>query len=318
MKPYIAGVKIRAYKCEVVDAWASLYEKFTKLQLTMTFRFSTSIQNFADRVKLKHDEYIWSFKKSLFDPTAFIGLYHGGDVLRFLIHRGPKLAFYCGGDILWLQKHPFWQWLIRRVKADHVCENEVEQKALKKMGIEARIHPILFFDDWTQYPLSYKDPKGKPHVWLTCHPGREREYGVELVEEIADLVPEITFHIFGIKKPFHEVWHDPVNGEVHNIRQATQPNIFYYGMMSQKEFNERISKCHAGLRTCEFDGCPHTVTKGVLLGQHPINRIPYPFTDSYNTKEDLIKLLKNLSKKTKPNIKGREHWLKILTNFPWS
>ena len=324
IKHAIGGYKV-GVKSKVGLAWGSLFSNH--LIINMTFRFSTSIQNFADRVKNKHDVYQWSFSKSLFDPTAFIGLYHGGDVIRFLIHRGPRLAFYCGGDILWLQNEPLWQWLIKKVKADHVCENEIEQKALYRMGIFARIHPILFFDDWQKYPLSFKSSKN-PHVWLTCHPGREREYGVELVEEIADQVPEITFHIFGIKKPFHEIWHDwyPANaggfgtmgtGEVHNVRQATQSNIVYHGQVPSEEMDKMIRGYHCGLRTCEFDGCPHTVTKGILLGQYPINRIPYPHTDSYETSEQLIKLLKNLKNKTKPNVQGREAWLKIVSNFPW-
>lgn len=344
MKPYISGHKIRVGG-EVSEAWRQLFspvecsnclgegelwDEYDDLvncpkcdsdgiieSNQMTFRFSTSIQNFADRVKLKHDEYIWSFNKSLFDPTAFIGLYHEGDWLRAIIHRGPKLFFWCGGDILRLQKKPFWQWLIRQVEADHVCENEVEWHALKNMGIHSRIHPILFFDDWEKYPLSYTAPVTNAHVWLTCHPGREREYGVELVEEIADLVPEVNFHIFGIAKSFHDTWFDPIDGEMHNYRQSSQPNIYYHGQVPSEKLDKMIRGYHAGLRTCEFDGCPHTVTKGVLLGQWPINRIPYPHTDSYETKEELIKLLKGLKNKKKPNLVGRKHWLKTVSEFPW-
>lgn len=338
----IGGYKVRATKPDVVKAWGRLIlgcdhylgpdtpttvnvcgncGKVNKLK-DMTFRFSTSIQNFADRVKGKHGVYEYNLWWSLYEPTAFIGLYHEGDWLRFLFHRGPRLAFWCGGDVLRLKEKPFWQALLKSVKADHVCENEVEQEALAEMGIDARIHPILFFDDPENYPLSFK-PSKKPHVWLTCHPGREREYGVELVEEIADKVPEVTFHIFGIGKPFHEIWYEisyegVPTGEVHNVRQATQPNIIYHGQVLSEELDKMIRGYHAGLRTCEFDGCPHTVTKGILLGQYPINRIPYPYTESYETKEELIKLLKNLSKKTKPNVAGRKHWLAVVSAFPWS
>lgn len=315
MKPYISGYKVRVVG-KVMEAWSSLFSIWYLKHKFMTFRFSTSISNFAERVQGKHGVYEWSFKNSLYNSTAFIGLYHEGDVLRLLIHRGPRLAFWCGGDCLWLQKHPFWQWLIRRVKCDHVCENEVEQEALRKMGIEARIHPILFFDDYKKYPLSFK-PSEKPHVWLTCHPGREREYGVELVEEIADQVPEVTFHIFGINKPFHEVWFDRINGEVHNTRQATQKNIIYHGQIPSEELDVMIRDYHAGLRTCAFDGCPHTVTKGALLGQYPINFIPYPHTWNYKTKEELIKLLNKLKTIKEPNVVGREYWLRTVSEYPW-
>ena len=193
MKPYIGGHKFRV-KGKVGLAWGGLF--LDKLIINMTFRFSTSISNFADRVRGKHRVYEWSFKKSLFDPTAFIGLYHEGDWLRIILHRGPKLGFWCGGDILRLREKPLWQKLLKCVKIDHVCENEIEQKALKEMGFDARIHPILFFDDWQKFRLSFRASRN-PHVWLTCHPGREDEYGVTLIEEIAHLVPEVTFHIFG-------------------------------------------------------------------------------------------------------------------------
>src|SRR3990167_6536840 len=274
MKPYFSGHKVKVSK-KVRDAWGTL---FSDKKMT-TFRFSTSISNFAERVQGKHGIYKWSWR-SLFDPTAFIGLYHEGDWLRILLHRGPRLAFWCGSDIKRLQKKTLWQRLLKCVEIDHVCENEVERDALWEMGFVARIHPILFFDDWTKYPLSFK-PSKNPHVWLTCHPKREREYGVELVEEIADKVPEITFHIFGIKKPFHQIWHEIAyfpgvpTGEIHNIRQATQPNIIYHGQVPSEEMDKMIQGYHCGLRTLDFDGCPHTVTKGILLGQWPINRIPY-------------------------------------------
>jgi len=298
VKHYIGGHNIKIFKPEVTKAWGQL---FSNKEMT-TFRFSTSISNFATRVQGKHGVYKWSLS-SLFDPTAFIGLYHEGDVLRVLLHRGARLVFWCGGDVLWLQKHPLWQWLLKRVKIDHVCENKVEQDALKGMGFSARIHPILFFDDWTKYPVSFK-PSKTPHVWLTAHEGREHEYGVNKVWEICSKVPEVTFHIFGITAP------DEGMG-------AFPKNIIYHGQVPSEELDEMIKGYHAGLRTCEFDGCPHTVTKGVLLGQYPINRIPYPHTDSYKTTKELIKLLKKLKHKEKPNLAGRKHWIDVISQYPW-
>ena len=134
---------------------------------------------------------------------------------------------------------------------------------------------------------------------------------------ISDLIPEVTFHIFGIPKSFHQIWFDPIDGEMHNYRQSSQPNIIYHGQVPSEQLDKMIRGYHAGLRTCEFDGCPHTVTKGVLLGQWPINCIPYPHTDSYKTKEELIKLLKGLKNKKKPNLAGHRHWLATVSAFPW-
>ena len=265
----------------------------------MTFRFSTSVQNFADRVRDRHGVYQWHPIHSLYDPTVFIGLYHEGDWSRFIWHIGSKLAFWCGGDILRLKEKSFWQFLVKRTKADHVCENEVEQKALKEMGIEARIHPILFFDPVEKYPLSFK-PSKNPHVWMTSHAGREEEYGVRLIEEIANEVPEITFHIFG----------SGIQEKIGNIR--------YYGWIPTEKMDEIIKLFHCGFRGNEFDGCPHTVSKAMLLGQYSISRIKYPYVDSYETKEELVKLLKDLKNKIKPNLEGRKYWFSVLSEYPWS
>lgn len=279
----------------------------------MTFRFSTSIQNFADRVKSRLPVREWNWKR-LKEPTVFLGLYHEGDWLRFLVHRGPRLAFWCGGDILRLKEKPFWQSLVRSAKADHVCENEVEKLALQTMGINARIRPILFFDDIDTYKVTFK-PSKKPHVWITGHPGRAREYGVDVIEEIADQVPEITFHVFGQdKRPVFI----PDKCDLGAWKLKKLDNIRYHGWVSTEEMEKIAKKCQAGIRLNDFDGCPHVVTKGILWGQYPISKIPYPYVDSYETTEDLVRLLKKLKNKTKPNLKGREHWLKILTEHPWN
>ena len=280
----------------------------------MTFRFSTSVQNFADRVRNKHGIYQWHPIRSLFDPTVFIGLYHAGDWSRFIWHIGPKLAFWCGGDILRLKEKPFWQLLVKGTKADHVCENEVEQEALKEMGIDARIHPILFFDPVDKYPLSFKSSKN-PHVWMTSHAGREEEYGVRLIEEVAKEVPEVNFHIFGSDAPNKKI--GEIEGE-YNVLKNKIGNIRYYGWIPTEKMDEIIKLFHCGFRGNSFDGCPHTVSKAMLLGQYAISRIKYPYVDFYETKEELIKLLKELKNKTKPNLEGRKYWKKILEEYPWS
>jgi len=53
------------------------------------------------------------------------------------------------------------------------------------------------------------------------------------------------------------------------------------------------------------------------MGQYPITRIKYPMIDHYETEEELIVLLKDLKNKTKPNIKARDYYRKILNNLPF-
>ena len=162
--------------------------------------------------------------------------------------------------------------------------------------------------------MSYKDPKGKPHVWLTCHSGREREYGVELVNKIANQVSEVTFHIFGIGDRGYGYLLDWSTGKP---LLDFPKNIIYHGHVPSEQMDKMIRGYHCGLRTNDFDGCPHTITKGMLLGQWPISKIKYPHADSYETKEELVKLLKGLKNKKKPNLAGRKHWVKVVSEFPW-
>lgn len=175
------------------------------------------------------------------------------------------------------------------MNATHYVENKEEQKELSVFGINAAIRPS-FFNDITKYKVTFK-PSLQPHVWLTCHTGREKEYGVDIIERIAKDLPNHTFHIYGIK-----------GFSVNN-------NVIYHDKVSEEQLDNDIKNYHSALRLNSFDGFAESVAKSILLGQYPISRILYPHVWCYSGKDETLKiLLRSLVYMKSPNYKAREYW----------
>ncbi len=206
-------------------------------------------------------------------------------------HQGDRHIFWCGSDIRVLEDTPFWQKRVAGLRAKHFCENEAEQQVLKKMGIQAQLAPMLF-DDSKLSDVSAVSQS--PHVYMCVHPGREAEYGLYDVVEVAQSLPEFTFHIYGEDQP------------------ATLQNIVSHGKVSNDQFNREIEQYQAAIRFNKLDGFSEVLAKSALLGQYPLSRIPYPHIDSFKTNKELIHKLKALKTKTRPNTEGKAYWTKRL------
>ena len=247
---------------------------------------SSSIENFREKLKNRFDAPEWSLK-TIYKPAVFFGMYHKGDYLRYLIHYGPKIIFWCGSDVLNLTKNT-----ARFLGGKHICENQIEQAELAKYGIQAEIRPMLF-DAAAFKEIVHFTPSSTPHVYLSAHKKSEEEYGILFIEGIAWVVPEVTFHIYGISGKSHD-------------------NIMYHGFVPSEQFDKEIKNYHAALRWNKFDGFAETLAKSALLGQYPISRIYYPHIYHAPDEKTLIKILRGLKYKTEPNYKLREYWLKKL------
>ena len=250
---------------------------------------SSSIKNFE--LKLLNQTGLLPYHpiKNLFSPVVFFGMYHPVDYLRALLHIGRTKIFWCGGDIVALQSSP-WRWMLNRVWATHYCENTIEAKALDEVGITARIRPMIF--DSPKFPISF-ERTDRPHVYMTAHEGREVEYGIRTIKQLAPFFPNITFHIYGITGYGAE-------------------NVTYHGDVSEKQFNSDISKYHAAIRLNEFDGFAETLAKSALMGQYPISVIPYHYITCVPDEKSLRAALEELPKKTHPNLAARMFWMKTL------
>ena len=298
----------------------------------MKISISSSISNFRDKLLKRTGFQEYNPKKDKYENCLFVGLYHSKDFRKFIFHRGKKEVFWCGSDCLInIHRNSIipWKLLLRFPKARHICENEIEQKALLEIGIKAEIYPS-FFDNPEDFPISF-EPSDFPHVFLTCHGGKEPEFaarqsGLDIIEKIASKIPEITFHIYGRKKPFHQVWQDFTDygfsgsskvptGRIYNLEYATNPNVIYHGEVSNEIFNKEIRNYHAAIRLHKLNGFGETIAKSILLGQYPISRIPYPHISYAPDEETFISLLRNLKYKREPN-PNRDYWYNLLKNFP--
>ena len=136
-----------------------------------------------------------------------------------------------------------------------------------------------FFGDVNDYPVSFK-PSLNPRVFIHCPKGREAEYGLDIIKRIKHKVPEVQF-------------------------------IVFKGNTPEEKYNEIIKNCQAGLRLNEADGFSEVLAKSLLLGQYPISTIYYPNIDWAQNEQELVRLLKELKYKTKPN-PLRDWWYKEL------
>ncbi|MCK9370401.1 hypothetical protein M0R04_10875 [Candidatus Dojkabacteria bacterium] len=236
-------------------------------------RVSSSIANFKDKAERR-----LSYEG---DYTLFLGLYHWIDYLKFLLTLGKKRVLWCGSDILNLNK--FWAFILKLTKAEHICENQVEQGVLSGFGIEPRVQPVLLTN-----PKRYKRcfrPSKYPEVFVNCHEGRTKEYGLETIIKIAPKLPEVLFHIYGIEP------YDPF----------LPNNIVFHGKVSESEFDKDIKQYQGALRLNLFDGFGEVLAKSILMGQYPISKIQYPGITSYVNENDLITKIRALKYKKKPN-----------------
>lgn len=250
-----------------------------------TICVSSSISNWRDKLVTRCNLPEWGLR-DLFSPVIFFGMYNVVDYLRFVIHQGSKTVFWCGSDILNLEKRPWWQDVFSELEARHICENAMEESALFHMDIDAEIHPMIFEEIHLE-PYFMTSPT--PHVYLCAHPGSLKEYGVDTVLRIHRRCPEVTFHIYG------------VDGE-------SQENVIFHGKIPNEQFNEEIRSYQGALRLNEFDGFSEVLAKSVLLGQYPISRIPYQYIETFSSDDELVKKLCQLKSKMKENYTASNWW----------
>ena len=234
--------------------------------MTKNFYFlcvSSSVSNYLkDKIFRNWPVYEYWYPRDTEKPVCFLGMYHERDCQKFLNHKGKKMIFWCGNDILGLNEI-----LVSRnylAKYRNICENEIEQKELKKYGIEAEIHPTFAGNVNDYYPDKNDKDRHYDHAWLCARPDREKEYGIDIIKKAAKETPYRIYHIYGLNK------------------QAKEANIIYHGKVSEKKLDEEIKKYDEAIRLNEFDGFSEVIAKGILLGHRIVTRIYYPNLNDRN------------------------------------
>jgi len=265
-------------------------------------RVSSSVVGFEQRAMKTWGLEKWKGWTDNNASVVFFGLYTKHDYDAFLRHKGKKIVFWCGSDILNLQGNYDSRRVLKLFpETEHYCENEVEAEGLRRAGLNPIIVPS-FLDD-VNLPITFK-PSETPHIFSCGHDKREEEYGAGIVERIADTVHYATFHIYGIDK-------DSV------FFTKEHKNVIYHGRVPEAQFKEEISHYQCGLRTNDHDGMSEVQMRNILHGGYPITKIKYDKIWNYTTDQELVDLIEKLKLVKEPNIEGREHYQKILNKFPF-
>ena len=236
-------------------------------------------------------------------PAVFFGIYGVPDWYALWRHRGKKAILWAGTDIRHLVAN-YWldetgkiridnkgmcEWMNRY--CENYCENKVEQWLLKSVGIEAKVRPS-FLGDVSKFEVSFK-PGNK--VYASISGDNFDLYGWPEIEQAAEVMPHLEFHLYGN----NALW------------RTKNYNVIVHGRVSKEQMNEEIKEMQCGLRLVRFDGMSEILVKSVLWGQWPVSFIPYPHILNLGG-------LRDIDKKTKPNLAGRNYYLKNLNNFPWN
>jgi len=235
---------------------------------------------------------------------VFFGLYGLPDFYALWRHKGKRAILWAGSDIIhfikgyWLEDggkikidcKPLAKWIDKY--CDSYVENEIEYKALKKVGIASRVIPS-FLGDVNKFDISYKW-KERPSVYTSVSGNDFKVYGWDKVIELAKKNPEIDFFLYGNTIPFNG-YHE---------------NVIVRGRLPKAKMNREIKDMQGALRMTEFDGASEIIVKAMLMGQWPVSLIKYPHT---LRPEEMGKLLKL----KKPNVIGRNSYIKKLNKFPW-
>lgn len=253
------------------------------------------------------------YKRTDNTPVVFFGMYGLKDVKEMV---GATLfrevhVLWAGSDIRHLL-NGYWFDDVGsfRIPPEHILplllkakqhwvENKVEQQALVKVGIKAKVVPS-YLGDVNKLKVTYKH-NGMPSVYASVSGDDFKLYEWDVIERVAAKVPEVTFFLYGNTKPW----------------KTKNKNVFVEGRVNKELMNKYTSMNQAGFRPLPFDGCSEIVVKAALRGQYVISKIDYPTIPAYKNEKDLIKQLKSLVNKKKPNLRSRNWFLKHLNRYPW-
>lgn len=247
---------------------------------------------------------IWKTKPYLdeFQDTVFFGVYGLNDFYGLWRHKGRKCILWAGSDIqhfllgYWLDDegkmrvHPtqISSWI--DTYCESYVENEVEQVALRSVGIRSKVVPS-FLGKVEDYEISFKPGND---VYTSVSSNDFALYGWDKIPDLADQFPHIRFHLYGNTEPF----------------DFTKANIIHHGRVPKEQMNAEIKDMQGALRLTEFDGASEIIVKAMLWGQYAFSYIQYPYVDRVENLHELDQIMT-------PNDKGRTWWVNNLNRFPW-
>ena len=238
----------------------------------------------------------YNIARDVKNPCFFQGLYWDKDYEVFKRHKGKRIVFWNGSDLLRLQHNKEWQLLLKYNNAEHLTQYDYHVDMLAKFGIKAK-HAPIFFGDLNKYDICYRHTE-TPHIYLHCNKNREEEYGINFLKEFAPKTKDITFHVYGVEG-------------------KDTDKIKYHGWVDEEQFDKDILNYQGCLKLIQRDKVTQTVLKSILLGHHPIIYKSFKCDHILHAEDEagLISLLDSLKSRKQPNLKAREHYLKQYNQY---
>jgi len=227
---------------------------------------------YCDGMKFYGDKLPFMFYSNKMRPTLFLGLYFQRDYDVFTFHKGRRVVFWNGSDVLRMLGNMEWRECIKNHKAEHYCHNQQLKDELAEVGIDAKIMP-LFFGRFEDYQQSYEQ-SDIVKAFMTVHAGREAEYGLNFMSKIIDEIDNFELHVYGI------------DGE-------DTDKIKYHGWVDERLQDAHIKKYQACIRLNKHDGMSQIICKSQLLGLACITK---------RDKERIIGGIEFIKKRTRPFI----------------
>ena len=204
---------------------------------------------------------------------------------HYWLEDGGEIRIDNKGICQWINKH-----------CENWVENYTETEELKRLGIKAKICPS-FLDNVKKFDISFK-PGNK--VYTSVSGDDFDRYGWDKIGMLANENPEIEFHLYGNVRKY----------EFYLFPGIATTNVFVHGKVSKEQMNKEIKEMQGALRLIDIEGFSEIIVKSILMAQYPISLIEYPHMLKVNQLDEILK-------KKKPNIVGRNYYLKRLNKFPW-
>lgn len=238
-------------------------------------------------------------------PCVFFGLYGFNDFFTMWRHAGRRAILWAGTDITHF-RNGYWldhggsirldyealaKWIDQN--CENYVENSVEHSALKDLGIDSFVVPS-FMGNTNEYKIEYTFSE-HPKIYASVSGDNFDLYKWNEIEDLAARNPDIEFHLYGNKTPWN----------------SYNKNVIVHGRVSKEQMNAEIKTMQGGIRLLEHDGFSEILAKSILWGQWPISTIPYPHM---LRPEQIAQVID----KTEPNTEGRDHYLKVINQYPWN
>ena len=152
--------------------------------------------------------------------------------------------------------------LFRKLKGIVAVTNEIAaDQSVKRFSLPTTIVPNGI--DLKKYSTLNRrnDPADPLRLFFIATPGQPW-HGVDFIEEIAEKIPEMEFHIIGIKAKI----------EISDNKSTEPKNLFWHGYLKQEEYVSIIKTCHIGIgslalfRNKMYEACPLKVREYLAYG----------------------------------------------------